>query len=99
MDHYPVSGQTFSSDFGGFNVDVAFCDTNDAADTSPSAYAAPGPNGGPKVVCGGNDDTACGQGYCKADSLVVTSSDSVVCSEYLGPTYIGAGEGTLSFHR
>lgn len=92
-----MSGQVFSDDYGGFNVVDAYCDANDPGDTPPGSYdPSESNNGTPRTVCGGNSKTPCGTGTCAPGSLVMTAQESVVCSEYLGPTYIGAGEGTLA---
>ncbi|KAK3723289.1 hypothetical protein LTR37_002012 [Vermiconidia calcicola] len=77
--HHPLSGQAFTSDQGGYNVVVAFCDSNDPPDTAPSAYTPPGPDGPGNVYCGGNDADACDIGTCNPDTLVVNTL-FLICS-------------------
>ncbi|KAK3710743.1 hypothetical protein LTR37_010162 [Vermiconidia calcicola] len=90
--HHPLSGQAFTSDQGGYNVVVAFCDSHDPVDTPPSAYTPPGPDGPGNVYCGGNDADACDIGTCNPDTLIVATQDNVVCDVYLGPNTIPAGD-------
>ena len=92
-----LSGQMFTDANGGYNVVIAFCDGNLSPSTPPSAYTPPGPNGGPAVVCGGNNQNPCSFGTCDTTTIVVASQGVVTCNEYLGPAYIGAGARKLIF--
>ena len=71
---------------------IAYANCNDPTDTPPSSYTPPGPNGDAPIVCGFDGVAPCrtGQG-CPAGGLTVESAESIVCNEYLGPTYIGSG--------
>ncbi|KAK5169796.1 uncharacterized protein LTR77_005774 [Saxophila tyrrhenica] len=88
----PISGQIFVDANGGYNLNIAYCNGNDATNIGPSAYSAPGPNGDPhqNTSCGVGG-APCSYGTCDADSITVESQESVTCDEYLAPTYIGAG--------
>jgi hypothetical protein len=43
--HHPITGQAFTNDQGGYNVVVAYCNSNDDSSVRPSEYTPPGPNG------------------------------------------------------
>lgn len=90
-EDYSKSGQLFTTDHGGYNVNIAFCDSNDSPDTPPSAYTAPGPNGHPEIQCGGNLEEQCDGASCNEGSIVMETQEPVTCEEWLAPTYIGAG--------
>lgn len=79
----------------GYNVGIGYANCNHPADERPEVYDPPGGNGAPTTICGSDPGSVCpspgGEDGCSADSLTVTSQESVTCNEYLGPAYIGAG--------
>lgn len=40
-----VSGQVFSDSYGGYNLNIGYCNNNHPLDARPSDYTFPGPNG------------------------------------------------------
>jgi hypothetical protein len=86
--HHPVNGQAFTSDQGGYNVVVGYCNGNDDPTVPPSAYTPPGPNGY-AISCGGNQDGACGLSECYPDTIAVDTQENVGCETYLGANTVG----------
>ena len=54
-------------------VNIGFCNTNDPNDAKPSQYIFPGPNGNPKVTCGGKWTTISDKHRSKTGTLTMTS--------------------------
>jgi hypothetical protein len=86
--HHPVNGQAFTSDQGGYNVVVGYCNGNDDPTVPPSAYTPPGPNGY-AISCGGNQDGACGLSNCYPETIAVDTQENVGCETYLGANTVG----------
>ena len=88
-----ISGQLFETNFGGYNIAIAYCNGNDPANATPTGYTPPGVNGEPSVICAGNSDVPCVVNTnCDTSTLTVDSHETVTCGEWMAATYVGYGD-------
>ncbi|KAK5170894.1 uncharacterized protein LTR77_004038 [Saxophila tyrrhenica] len=85
------SGRVTTTDRGGYNVNIGYCNGNDSPSIPPSGYGWPGPNGTPFIQCGKEGQPPCEGTGCLEGTIVVESQEAVGCADYLGAGYIEAG--------
>jgi len=83
-----ISGRVKDSQHGGFNVNIAYCNGNDAINVPPNFYEWPGPDGEPAAQCGKAGFPPCQGTECKKGSIKMEEPEEVSCGDYLGAGFV-----------